>query len=97
MDAEAAVASRMEAFLRAVLRNTRVSLAGLAVVVIADTVAGPARLRVVLYGVGVVVCIAGFVVCQRFKGRGCLVGILSLAISAWSGLVALLLSPFLLM
>ncbi|MCK6458602.1 MAG: hypothetical protein L6Q95_01750 [Planctomycetes bacterium] len=94
MGAEAAVegASRLEAFLREVLRNTWLSIVGLALAVVGDTLAprlGPAQLLVF---VGFLVSAVGFVASLRAERLGCLVGSMVLAIRVWSALVTLLLA-----
>ncbi len=94
MGAEAAPAgaSRLDAFLGSVLRNTWLSIVGLAIAVGGDTLParlGPARLLVF---VGFVVSALGFVQSFRTERLGCLVGSVALAIRVWSVLVTLLLT-----
>jgi len=80
--------ARVEAFLRAVLSASWVSLASLAVSVVGDTFAGTAQ--PIVSFVAAVGCTVGMTVCRaRVSGR--LVGLTTLGICMYAWLVALFL------
>lgn len=88
MDAEAPPQGipRTQAFLRAVLRTTRVSLIGLGLVVAADILFAREGPRFLLASAGLLVILVG--TGTRFRGAGWFVSILTVVIRLWSVLAA---------
>lgn len=94
MDAESTVAraSRLEALLEVILRNTWLSVTGLGITVAGDSLAAHVRPVGVAVFVGFVVSAVGVLMPYRPQRLGCLVGLVAFAIRVWSALIALFLA-----
>ena len=84
---------RFRALFRAVLSCTWISVASLALAVVADVLAHAARPAGLLFVVAWLGAAVGGMVClARVQGKGILGGLISIGISIYAGLVTLLLA-----